>query len=269
MRHPFLCVPSPCVLGHRGAAGECPENTLTSFERALTRGAAILESDLRITRDGAAVLFHDETLERTTDAVGRVSDHSLEALRRMDAGFRWSNPASPGDATPYRGRGVRIPTLEEALATFPSARFNVELKDRDPGLIEAALDTVDAAGAADRVLLTAGDDAIMARLRERVRQSGAEVALGACSGEIGAFLQSALGGTPPPAALSVLQVPPRFGGVPLVTPPFVAHAHRHGLSVHVWTINDENEMDGLLEMNVDGLVTDFPGRAVERIGRRG
>jgi glycerophosphoryl diester phosphodiesterase len=269
MKHPFLRVPTPCVLGHRGAAGECPENTLTSFERALARGATILETDLRLTREGVAVVRHDARLERTTDGSGRVADHNLAELRRLDAGYRFSAPDRERPSTPYRGRGLRIPTLGEALATFPNARFNLELKDRDPRLVEAVLEGIADAGAADRVLLTAGADAVMARIRERVNEVEAGVALGACSGEIGSFVKSAIAGVAPPKKLAVLQVPARFGGVPLVTPRFVGHAHRHSLVVHVWTINDEAEMRALLDLGVDGLVTDFPARAVDQIARRG
>ncbi len=268
MKHPFLRVPSPCVLGHRGAAGECPENTLTSFERALARGASILETDLRISRDGVAVMFHDATVDRTTEGSGRVADHALAELRRLDAGYRFSPPEAERASTPYRGRGVRIPTLEEALATFPSARFNLELKDGDPRLVEAVLETIASAGAADRVLLTAGADAIMARLRERVEAAEAGVALGACTGEIGSFVKSAIAGVAPPERLDVLQVPARFRGVPLVTPYFVGHAHRHDLIVHVWTVNDQREMQALLRLGVDGLITDFPARALEQISQR-
>ncbi len=269
MQHPFLRLPTPCVLGHRGAAGECPENTLTSFERALTRGAAIVETDARLTRDGVAVLVHDAEVDRTTDGSGAVSAHPLAALRRLDAGFHWSPPRGRTAGHPYRGRGVRIPTLEETLATFPEARFNVELKDRDPRLADAALAAVAAADAGDRVLLTTGDDETMAGLRARAEAGAAGVAIGACTGEIAAFLKSALAGAEPPGWLSVLQVPAFFAGRALVTAPFVAHAHAHDIAVHVWTINDVDEMDRLLELGVDGLVTDFPGRAVERIEARG
>lgn len=269
-RHPFLDLPSPCVLGHRGAAGECPENTLTSFERALTRGAAILETDLQITRDGVPVLLHDPRVERTTNGNGAVADLPLDALRALDAAYHWVPPhARDGNRPPpYRGRGVRIPTLEEALSTFPRARFNLELKDRDPRLIEATLDCVTRCDAARRVLLTAGDDAIMEPLRRAARDTGLDVALGASSGEIGAFLRSALENGAPPAELLVLQVPARFAGDALVTPSFVAHAKRHGIAVHVWTINEAEEMETLLDLGVDGLVTDYPALAIERISRR-
>ena len=95
------------------------------------------------------------------------------------------------------------------------------------------------------------------------------MAIGACTGEIAAFLRSALSGGAPPAVLSVLQVPAVFAGRDLVTAPFVAHAHAHDIAVHVWTVNEVSEMDRLLDLGVDGLITDFPGRAVERIERRG
>ncbi len=264
------------MLGHRGAAGECPENTLTSFERALTRGADILEADLQLSRDGVPVVFHDATLERTTDGQGAPGDHPLEALRRLDAAYHFVPARLPGDSEsppanrppPYRGRGVRIPTLAEALSAFSRARFNLELKDRDPRLVEATLQCVRDAEADSRVLLTAGDDEIMGPLRAAVSARGSGVAVGASTGEIGAFLRSALLGEAPPGELLVLQVPATFAGRELVTQAFVDHARRHEIGVHVWTINEPNEMHRLLDLGVHGLVTDFPGLAREEIARR-
>jgi glycerophosphoryl diester phosphodiesterase len=266
VRHPFFDVPVPTVIGHRGAAGELPENTLASFERALARGAAILESDVHISRDGVLVLIHDDVLERTTNGSGRVADHTLAELRALDAGDRFS-PASDG-RFPYRNRGFRIPTLEEALKTFDAARFNLELKERRDDLIETTLALLRATGREETVLLAAADDALMVDLRARVRASGARVALGASAGDVLAFVRSALDGARPPPGPMALQVPPGFGTTPLVTSEFVAHAHAHGLVVHVWTVNEPAEMDRLLDLGIDGIMSDFPGRVTEVVTAR-
>ena len=268
MRHPFFDVPTPTVIGHRGAAGEAPENTLPSFARALADGAAILESDVHLTRDGIPVLLHDAAVDRTSDGAGRVDALSLAELERLDAGFHFSSDG--GRTHPFRGRAVRVPTLAQALAAFPDARFNLELKDGGAELVANSLAVVEAAGAAERTLLTAGDDALMLLLREQAVQRGAGVALGACAGDVLAFLRSALDGKPPPAGPMALQVPPDFAGRALVTREFVAHAHAHGLVVHVWTIDEPDAMRALLALGVDGIVTDFPARLGEliRAGRR-
>ncbi len=258
MRHPYFAVATPTVIGHRGAAGEAPENTLPSFARALADGAAILESDVHLTRDEIPVLLHDDTLERTTDGGGRVEALSLAELQALDAGHHFSPDG--GRTLPFRGRGIRVPTLAQALAAFPAARFNLELKDGGAELVRSALDVIARAGSAERTLLTAGDDVLMALLREQVARSGASVALGASAREVGDFLRSALAHAPPPPGPMALQVPPDFVGRPLVTRDFVAHAHAHGLVVHVWTIDEPDEMRALLALGIDGIVTDFPAR---------
>jgi glycerophosphoryl diester phosphodiesterase len=266
MGHPYFAVATPTVIGHRGAAGEAPENTLPSFARALAAGAAILESDVHLTRDAVPVLLHDDVVERTTDGSGRVAELALAELQALDAGHHFS-PDS-GRTHPFRSRGVRVPTLAQALAAFPTARFNLELKDGGAELVRASLDVIEQAGCAERTLLTAGDDALMRLLREAVARRGSGVALGASAREVGDFLHSALARKPPPAGPMALQVPPDFAGRPLVTREFVAHAHAHGLVVHVWTIDEPDEMRALLALGVDGIVTDFPARLAALIDAR-
>ncbi len=268
MRHPYFAIATPTVIGHRGAAGEAPENTLPSFASALAAGAAILESDVHLTRDAVPVLLHDESVERTTDGQGRIAEISLAELQTLDAGAHFSPDA--GRTHPFRGQGIRVPTLEQAFAAFPDARFNLELKDGGADLARRVLDVVEQAGSATRSLLTAGDDALMAHLREQVARRSTPVALGASAREVGDFLRSALEGKPPAPGPMALQVPTHFAGRPLVTREFVAHAHAHGLVVHVWTIDEPEEMRALLALGVDGIVTDFPARlaAVIRAQRR-
>jgi glycerophosphoryl diester phosphodiesterase len=262
--HPYFDLPTPIAIGHRGAAGEAPENTLPSFERALEARVAILESDVHLTRDGAVVIFHDAELDRTTDASGPVAERTLAELRELDAGHRFTPDG--GRTFPYRGRGVRIPTLAEALDAFPRMRFNLEIKASTAGLIDATLELV--SHRAERTLLAAADDPIMADLRARVEGSGSEVAIGASAGDVLAFVRSALDATPPPPGPMALQVPPEFGGRPLVTPRFVEHAHAHGLHVHVWTVNEPAEIERLLDLGVDGVMSDFPGRVVAALAAR-
>jgi len=263
--HPFFALPTPIVIGHRGAAGERPENTLPSFERALADGAAILESDVHLSRDGVPVLIHDDELERCTDGRGRVRDHDVEALKRLDAGHHFE-PA--GGAHPYRGLGVRIPTLAEALAAFPRARFNLELKENVPGMVARSVAAVADAGRAADVLLTSANDALMAELRAHVADARIGVALGASTGEVARFAVAALHGETPPPGPMALQIPTEFAGRPLATRELVEHAHRHGVQVHVWTIDEPAEMCALLALGVDGIVTNYPARLARLLAGR-
>ncbi len=239
---------------------------MASFERAVARGAVILESDVHISRDGVLVLIHDDELERTTDGRGRVADHTLAELQRLDAGYRFS-PAG-ADAFPERGRGHRIPVLEEVLRAFPAQRFNLEVKERSPALIEGVVELVRRLGREDTVLLAAAEDGTMADLRAHLAATGVRTAVGASAGDVLAFVRAALAGELPPPGPMALQVPPGFGARALVTPAFVAHAHTHGLVVHVWTINDPAEMERLLDLGVDGVMSDFPGLLAEVVARR-
>jgi glycerophosphoryl diester phosphodiesterase len=257
MRHPYFDVPHPIVMGHRGAAGEAPENTLASFARALADGATILESDVHATRDGVPVLIHDGEVARTTDGAGRVAELGFAELSRLDAGYRFTRD---GASHPERGRGHRIPSLEEALRAFAGVRFNLEIKADSSALVASVLELLTREGRAERTLLAAADDATMARIREAVAVRRSAVAIGASAGEVLAFVRAALDARPPAAGPMALQIPPDFGGRPLVTPELVAHAHRHGVEVHVWTVNEPGEIRRLLALGVDGIMSDYPAR---------
>lgn len=265
MRHPYFDLPTPIVIGHRGAAGEVPENTLASFRSGLEAGARILESDLHVTRDGCVVMCHDPAVDRTTEGCGRIAELGLAELARLDAGHRFS---ADGATHPFRGRGLRIPSLRDAFGAFPAARFNLELKDRDPVLVDRTLELVAEFERADRTLVTAADDELMALLRRRLRETGLRPAVGACTGDVVGFVRAVADATPPPPDPMALQIPAEFAGRPLVTPELVRAAHAHEVQIHVWTVNEPDEMHRLLDLGVDGLVTDFPGRLAELISAR-
>jgi glycerophosphoryl diester phosphodiesterase len=265
VRHPFFDLPTPLVIGHRGAAGERPENTLPSFARALELGAVVLETDVHVSRDGHVVISHDPDVGRTTDGRGDLAELDLDAIRALDAGHRHT---APDGSHPFRGRGVHMPTLREAFEAFPGVRFNVELKRGDPRLVEGTLDAVEAFERAGLTLLAAEKDETMALLRERLRARGLPVAMGASTGDVVGFVRAAQAGAAPPPEPMALQIPEAFGGSPLVTPELVAFAHAHDVQVHVWTVNEADAMRRLLDLGVDGLVSDFPGRLREVVEAR-
>ncbi len=257
MRHPFFDVQTPWVIGHRGAAGTHPENTLVSFAAALDQGADVIESDIQATRDGVPVLLHDPDTGRTCDCARAAHETHSKCLAELDTGHAFA--LADGDH-PFRGRGLTIPRLAEAFEQFPDARFNLELKTDDARALRATLELVARFDRADRTLLTSGDDAIMNALRRAVEASDVRPALGACFSEIVASVRSALGEREMPPGVMALQVPPTFAGAPLVTRAFVEHARRNDVAVHVWTINEHDEVEALRTLGVEGFVTDFPGR---------
>jgi len=264
--HPYFDLPRPLSIAHRGCAGEAPENTLPAFERALAQGARVLESDIHLTRDGVAVLIHDPTVDRVTDRSGAVAELSAEALRRCDAGYRFS--ADGGRSYPYRDRGVAIPSLEEAFQRFPDTRFNLDLKAAGSALIDATLELVAKYRREPITLLTSGEDEIMLALRDQLGRLAHPVAQGASERDVREFLRCAAEGIDPPAGPMALQIPPTFAGQPLVSAPLIEFAHTREIQVHVWTINERAEMHRLLDLGVDGIITDFPGRLAEVIRER-
>jgi len=243
--------------------GEYPENTLLSFERALGSGATGLETDIHASRDGHLVLFHDETLERTTNGRGPLKECTLAELKSLDAGYRFS--LDGGASYPFRGAGLRIPTVEEFFSRFPAVKVILEIKQAEPPIEKPLLELAARTGRLEDVLIASEQDVIM----KRVRRLQPEVATSFSAVEVAAFLEEMkLPGSLRPAAGQALQVPTTWGKVPLVTGSFVRAAHDLGIEVHVWTVNEIVEMESLLDVGVDGIITDFPGRLTELLGSR-
>jgi glycerophosphoryl diester phosphodiesterase len=186
-----------------------------------------------------------------------VRERSLAELRQLDAGFH----------TPFRGRGVAVPTLADLLAAHPDVPLNVEIKQDEPSIVASVLATLDRFGARGRTLLAAEHHAIM----ERIRAEAPDVVTSFSAAEVADFVFRLRDGRLAdwrPAGVA-LQVPPDYEGTPIVTAESVAAAHRFGLEVHVWTINDEGEMERLLDLGVDAVMTDVPARAHALLVRRG
>jgi glycerophosphoryl diester phosphodiesterase len=257
--HPYFGEPTPHLFGHRGASGECPENTMPAFERAVAQGVRYLETDCHATADGEIVVFHDADVERTTNESGPLCERTWEEVRKLDAGYRFSPDG--GRSFPFRGRGVGVPRLAELLEAFPEHRINLEVKQADPPIVDGVIALLRQAGALDRVLLASEKDEVMDRIHERA----AGTALGSSLGDVVAFYRALaeerLDAFQPRG--HALQIPTEFMGEPLVTPESVAGARRAGLLMHVWTINDPAEMRHLLDLGVDGLMSDFPGLLLE------
>ncbi|MFO0757469.1 MAG: glycerophosphodiester phosphodiesterase [Byssovorax sp.] len=257
----FFSGPRPRLFGHRGSSGTRPENTLLSFREALAAGADHLELDVHGTRDGAIVVFHDPVLDRTTDGTGPIKERTLAELRALDAGFRFQ--AADG-GHPFRGHGCTIPTLIELCESFPGVPLNIEIKQSEPPIIADVLAILDRFGMRESTLLAAERVALM----KQIRAAAPDIATAFAAEEVMELLGRMTDATyvPPGRAL---QVPPSYEGFPIVTADFVARAHALGVEVHVWTINDEPEMDRLLDLGVDGLMSDFPARVAAVFERRG
>ncbi len=242
----------PRVIGHRGSAGTAPENTMISFELAAAIGVDVLETDIHLTKDKYVVACHDETVDRTTNGTGRIEDMTLAELQELDAGY---NFCVDGEY-PYRGMGVVIPEFEDLLKAFPDFPLNVETKPDDEELRAIYFALLKKYGRLDDgSIVAAGNKQSMLNKIRGV------MPFTSCSRlECTAIVFMSLLGLRPIIGkkAKALQVPVRRGPIRVVTPRTVKAAHKLGLEVHVWTINEVDEMRRLLLMGVDGIFTDFP-----------
>ncbi|HEY2301142.1 MAG TPA: glycerophosphodiester phosphodiesterase [Acidimicrobiales bacterium] len=253
---------------HQGGAWEAPSSTLLAMRQAVAGGAHALELDVHATADRELVVCHDPTVERTTNGSGPIASMDLEELQTLDNAFWWvpGTDVAPGRDKadyPLRGRApldasLRIATLREVLEEFPDVFLNLDIKQTAPA-VEPYEDLL-----ADLLHhYGRGDDVIVASFHDSATAAFAafapDIALAYGTTAIALFLGAVRGGSDPPAVDNVaFQVPTEFLGMTIVDEAFVAAAHRSGAAVHVWTIDDEVEMHRLLDLGVDGIVTNRP-----------
>jgi glycerophosphoryl diester phosphodiesterase len=265
------------AFAHQGGSFEGPSSTLAAISHALEVGATAIELDVHATKDRQIVVCHDATIDRTTNGEGTIAAMTLEELSQLDNAYWWidgdvvTTDRPPGEYL-VRGRAptdrrYAIATLEEVATTFPEVLLNLDIKGTSP-LVEPyeelLADELRRLGLSDRVIVASfHDDAIQA-----FRAFAPEVATSAATNETAAFFFSHLEDpvVPPVAAF---QVPARYGEIDVVTGSFLDAAHAAGIAVHVWTINEEEEMVRLIDLGVDGLVSDRPSLLAALLRTRG
>ncbi|MFJ4030296.1 glycerophosphodiester phosphodiesterase [Paenarthrobacter sp. NPDC089989] len=227
------------AFAHRGFSLDGLENSMAAFRAAVDLGTVHLETDVHTTKDGVLLVFHDESLDRVTGSVGRIAE------------------LTAGEVSAARiGGHEPVPTFDQLVAAFPQARLNLDVKDWNS--VVPLAEAIERHGIHGRVLVTSFSDrrrrAVLKKLSERTASSA-----GSTLTALFVFLGPVL---PAPLARKLLagvdafQVPARYGRFPVVTRGFVRRAHRVGRQVHVWTINEPDEMQRLLDLGVDGLVSD-------------
>jgi glycerophosphoryl diester phosphodiesterase len=257
--NPLLAFDRRLVVGHRGAAAHAPENTMESFRLALAQGADALELDVHLSADGVPVVIHDADLRRTTERAGLVATLRADEIRQADAGARFTPDG--GRTFPWRGRGVRVPTLAEVLAELPGVPLLVELKT--VAVQHAVRQVIEAHDAVARTIPASAHDAALDAFRRppfRYGASAAEIAR--------LYFGTLLGRAPREAGHALLSVPLRHRGVlPVPTPWFLRQARALGSPVHVWTVDDPRVARRLWARGVAGVVTNDPGGMVRARGR--
>jgi glycerophosphoryl diester phosphodiesterase len=263
---------------HQGGAWEAPSSTLHAIRAAVAAGATGIELDVHATSDGCLVVSHDPTVDRTTGGSGPIAALTLAQVRRLDNAYWWApgadvSPGLPDDAYPFRGLAPEdgsfaIATLEEVLEEFPDVVLNLDIKQTAPVVApyEEAL---------ARLLRRFGrvDDVIVASFLDVATDAfssyAPEIATSAGTAAVAAFYQAVHAGEEPePLRHVALQVPVAVGSLTVVDEQLVTEAHRAGLAVHVWTIEEEPEMERLCDLGVDGIITDRPSALVSVLRAR-
>ncbi len=237
----FLCI------AHRGGALEAPENTMAAFENAVRSGCTYIETDAYATRDGYLLAFHDDRLDRVTDRQGMIEETDLATVRtaRID-------------------HNHQIPLLEELLIAFPKAKVNIDAKHDKA--VEPLIDLIKRLGAEDRVCLGAFSDSRVQKMRAAF---GGRICTSLPPAEVTRLYMAKF--RLPVRAISgaCAQVPERHGRIRLVDRAFLKAAHRRNIPVHVWTVNEPADMERLIDLGVDGLVTDRPSLLRDILKKRG
>ena len=241
--HPYLDWEGPIPFAHRGGASDAPENTMPAFQYAVGLGYRYIETDVQVTSDGVVVAFHDDDLRRTCGVRGRISDLPWREVRQARV-----NGEAP------------IPLLEDVLGEWPDLRVNIDCKTdaAAPGLASALRRT----NSLSRVMVGSFSDARLRRLRAAL---GPEL----CTSSGPAAVAHLRYGRPRRPSSHAVQVPVTYGKLPVVDATFIAKAHALGMAVHVWIIDDAQEMHRLLDLGVDGLMTDRPAILRQVFEQRG
>ena len=246
-RFPYLDHPGPIPFAHRGGAVEFAENTMAGFEGAVGLGYRYIETDVHATSDGVLLAFHDDVLDRVTDRTGVIEQLPWSEVRQAKVDGK-----------------EPIPLLEDVLGTWPEVRLNIDPKH--DSAVEPLAEVLKRTNAVERVCVGAFSDRRIARVRHLVGE-GLATGLGP---KATARLRAASVGLPSGRFTgAAAQVPVRQGRILIVDERFVAAAHRRGMHVHVWTIDDEDEMERLLDLGVDGIMTDRPTLLRQVLERRG
>jgi glycerophosphoryl diester phosphodiesterase len=250
----------PVAIAHRGSRLLWPENTMEAFSGAVSIGYRHLETDLHLTRDGVLVCIHDHTVDRTTDGSGPVGERTFDELASLDAGYRHHSAEGPV----FRGKGIQVPSLEEAVLTFPEVSFVVDLKTEN--LVGPLNDIIDRLGLHDRLIVGSFSDR---RLDEFRAVAGSRVATSTGAGLSRSWVMASRMGRGVKCEALALQLPRTSRGVRVIDGRLVEAAHGLGLQVHVWTVNKPVEMAELLDLGVDGLITDRPDLLKDVLEERG
>ena len=257
----------PLIMAHRGESGNIPENTILALEAAVKIGVDVLESDIRLTKDDVPILYHDEDLVRLTGKDEKIRKKTIDELLQFDLGYNFTTDV--GRTYPFRGRGLTVVTLDEALKRFPDIILNLDIKDTFKGAADEVARILLEHQRTDKIMIASFHPPQLKRFREKAPM----IPTSAHPNEVRNFVIGSMMKSMRFFVRSIkyraFQVPERSGSLQVVTPRFVAAAHESDIAVHVWTINNRESMERLLTMEVNGIFTDYPALLREVLEERG
>ena len=256
---PFFQSEYPLNFGHRGFAGQYPENTILSYQKAIEAGSDVLEMDVQLTSDNKLVVFHDDTLNRMTSGSGKVQEKTLSEIKKINVGCNFILKENGKNIFPFKNSELKIPLLSEVFNEFKQYRFNIDIKQHEKKVCEALFETIKEFKFKEKVLVASDDYETIKYFRSL---SKGETATGASYREVSNFIWH--------KSLNMLerfhneadafQIPEHYYGIRILTKNLIIEAHKKKIAVHPWTINKKNDMERLLSWGVDGIMTDFPDK---------
>ncbi|MCR8848871.1 glycerophosphodiester phosphodiesterase [Rossellomorea sp. SC111] len=259
----------PLVIAHQGGKHLAPGNTIEAFQNAVDLGADVIETDIHITEDGHLVTIHDPTVDATTDGSGYVKDYTLKELQRLDAAYYFQDLKGQYS---FRGKHIYVPTLEEVFQRFPDMRINIEVKDDNPEerieeIVQKLMKLIEEYDMEDKILIASFDQNIInlveASSKGRVATQG-----GKQEAKKFVILHKLFMRNLYKSDVDAFQLPLQEGKLDLTQPILISGAHRIGLQVHYWTVNDRETMERLIKLGADGIITDRPDLLLNILGRK-
>jgi glycerophosphoryl diester phosphodiesterase len=267
--HPFFSQAKnhPEVIAHRGGNGQWPGETMAAYKGAIGLGVDVIEMDVYLTNDGQLVLMHDKNVATTTEGQGAVNDFTLDDIQRLNAGYRWS---ADGENFPYQAplnqlpadlqNDLRVPSLKEVFEAFPAMRMIVEMKPADASPAAALCQILREHQMTEKVLIASFSSHYMNEFRALCPDVATSVALSV--DDVAEVLIGVHWFDDQPVKPSVLEAPHY-----LISHHLIKKVRAHGLRLHAWTVNELDDMKRMIDLGVDGIITDYPGRLMALLGR--
>jgi glycerophosphoryl diester phosphodiesterase len=266
----FFTHDRPLVIAHQGGELLAPSNTMTAFENAAEMGVDVLETDIHITKDGHLVTIHDPSVDRTTNGKGKVADLTLAEIQELDAGYHFKDLEGKHS---FRGKGVYIPTVDEMFQTFGDLKIEIEIKDDNPPekideIASKLWDLIERYQMEEKILISSFDQDI---LKTFDKYANGTVAITAGRQEVKDFVvfhKFYLRNLYVPT-VDAFQIPVEDSGFDLTDQKLIDGAHRLGMEVHYWTIDDPSTMEKLIDAGADGILTNRPDLLLELLDEKG